>query len=52
MSYYYTNAAGQRFPWPERPSDPPDCWDEVLEEPEEEEYDRVEDEVNGIFNRC
>lgn len=50
MSWYY-NAAGQRFDLPERPLDPPDCWGEEPGEPEEEEYDRAEDEMNGIFNR-
>lgn len=52
MSYYY-NAAGQRFALPERPLEPPDSWveDEPDEECDEEEYDRVEDEMNGKFNR-
>lgn len=35
---------------PERPLEPPDCWREDAPEPDEPEYDRVEDEMNGIFN--
>jgi len=35
--YHYINTAGQRFPLPERPSEPPDCW-------EKEEYDEWGDE--------
>ena len=31
--------------------EPPDCWWEAPGETEEEEYDREEDEMNGIFNR-
>ena len=31
--------------------EPPDCWREAPGETEEEEYDREEDEMNGIFNR-
>lgn len=50
MSCYY-NAVGQRFELPERALEPPDCWDEEPGEPKEEEYDRAEDEMNGIFNR-
>lgn len=49
MMYYY-NTAGQRFALPERPLEPPDCWGEEPDEPEAE-YDRAEDEMNGIFNR-
>lgn len=35
---------------PERPLEPPDCW---WEDPVEEwpEYDRYEDELEGIHNR-
>lgn len=36
MSYYY-NTAGQRFPLPERPLEPPDCWVEEVPEDEGEE---------------
>ena len=50
MSYYY-NTAGQRFFLPEQSLEPSDCWGEEPAEPYEEEYDRVEDEMNGIFNR-
>lgn len=50
MSYYY-NTAGQRFDLLERPLEPPDCWTEERSEPAEEEYDRAEDEMDGIFNR-
>ncbi len=47
---YYQNGAGQRFDLPEQPLEPPDCWHEESGEPEEDEYDRAEDETNGIFN--
>lgn len=50
MSYYY-NEACQRFRLPDRPLEPPDCWGEEPAEPYEEEYDRAEDEMNGIYNR-
>lgn len=50
MAYYY-NAAGQRFALPERPLEPPDCWGEDAPDPDDPEYDRAEDEMNGIFNR-
>lgn len=50
MAYYY-NTAGQRFTLPERPLEPPDCWLEDAPEPDDPEYDRAEDEMNGIFNR-
>lgn len=50
MSYYY-NTAGQRFALQEHPLEPPDCWREDAPEPDGPEYDRVEDEINGIFNR-
>lgn len=40
----YWNAAGQHFPLPERPLEPPDCWgpqftrgDEIDEENEEDD---------------
>lgn len=36
---------------PEPSLELPDCWRDVLGEPEEPEYDRAEDELNGIFNR-
>lgn len=36
---------------PEPPLEPPDCWRDEFGEPEEQEYDRAEDELNGIFNR-
>lgn len=49
--YTYYNAAGQCFHLFERPLEPPDCWVEEPAEPYEEEYDRSEDELNGIFNR-
>lgn len=49
MNYY--NAAARCFDLPERPLEPPDCWEEELAEFYEEEYDRGEDEMNGIFNR-
>ena len=26
MDFYYYNGAGQCFPLPERPLEPPDCW--------------------------
>lgn len=48
---YYCNTAGRRFALPERHLEPPDCWTEERSEPAEEEYDRAEDEMNGIFNR-
>lgn len=35
MSYYY-NAAGQRFPLPERPLEPPDVW--VKNEPPDDKH--------------
>lgn len=47
----YTNMAGHTFPLYDRPLEPPDCWLEERGEPEEVEYDRAEDEMNGIFNR-
>lgn len=50
MAYYY-NMAGQRFTLPEQPLEPPDCWGEDASEPDDPEYDRAEDEMNGIFNR-
>lgn len=50
VSFYY-NGAGQRFGLPERPLEPPDCWVEDVPEQDEPEYDRAEDEMNGIFNR-
>lgn len=50
MSYYY-NAACQMFELPEPPLEPPDCWWEYDPELDEEEYDRAEDEMNGVFNR-
>lgn len=50
MSYYY-NTAGQRFALPERPLEPPDCWGENVPEPDDPEYDRSEDELEGIHNR-
>lgn len=33
MDYYYYNAAGQCFPLPERPLEPPDCWGEERTRP-------------------
>lgn len=50
MAYYY-NAAGRRFILPEQVLEPPDCCGEYEPEPYEDEYDRAEDEMNGIFNR-
>lgn len=47
----YRNMAGQSFVLQEQPLEPPDCWGEDAPEPDEPEYDRVEDEMNGIFNR-
>lgn len=47
----YSNMAGQSFELPEQPLEPPDCWREDTPEPDEPEYDRAEDEMNGIFNR-
>lgn len=47
MSYYF-NAIGNRFPLPERPLEPDD---DPVECPDDEEYDRAEDEMNGRFNR-
>lgn len=47
MSWYQ-----YRGEWiPERPLEPPDCWMEERSEPAEEEYDRADDEMDGIFNR-
>ena len=40
--YFYTNMAGQRFPLPERPLEPPDCFEEAVE-PNQEEYCKEED---------
>lgn len=51
MIGFYGNADGHLFPLPERPMEPPDCWGEDTPEPDEPEYDRTEDEMNGIFNR-
>lgn len=48
---WYSNVAGQRFILPEQPTEPPDCWGEDAPEPDEPEYDRAEDEMNGIINR-
>ena len=48
---YYCNGAGQRFQLREQPLEPADCWGEESAEPYEEEYDRAEEEMNGIFNR-
>lgn len=40
------------FSIPELPLEPSDCWEEdLLEEPYEEEYDRMEDELNGRISR-
>lgn len=44
------NGIGQLIYVPERPLEPPDCWREELSEPCEMEYDRAENELNGIFN--
>lgn len=53
MSYYtfYDNAC--RPCYVREPSlEPPDCWGgRPTREPQEEEYDRAENEMNGIFNR-
>ena len=35
--YEYMNAAGQRFALLERPLEPPDCWQEEVEDPPESE---------------
>lgn len=51
MCYYY-NAAGQRFELPERPLEPPDCRRDEPAEPEEEEYDRGENELRGVRRRA
>lgn len=48
---YYYNTAGRRFVLQERPLEPPDCFAEEELEYDEEEYDRVEDEANGKFDR-
>ncbi len=40
---YYTNMAGQRFAWPERALEPPDCWSEGAAEPDEEDCDEEEE---------
>lgn len=50
MSFYY-NTSGNRFSLPDLPLEPEDCRSEDPAEPYEEEYDRTEDEMNGIFNR-
>lgn len=47
---YQTNQTGY-FNIQEPILEPPDCWRDALGEPEEPEYDRAEDELNGIFNR-
>lgn len=47
MSWYQ-----YRGEWiPERPLEPPDCWGEDAPDPDEPEYDRAEDEPEGIHNR-
>lgn len=47
MSWYQ-----YRGEWiPGRPLEPPDCWGEDVPDPDKHEYDRAEDEMNGIFNR-
>lgn len=50
MTYYY-NAAAQRFDLPERPLEPPGCWGEEAAEPDEEDYDRWEEEERGKRQR-
>ena len=47
----YTNMVGRRFYMPELPMEPTDCWGEPQPDDCDEEYDRGEDELNGIFNR-
>ena len=40
------------FDYPEPALEPPDSWPfSSMPEPYEEEYDRGEDELSGIFNR-
>lgn len=49
---YYTNGIGRIYWMPEPPLEPPDCLlDGGTQRTCEEEYDRAEDELNGIFNR-
>lgn len=50
MAHYY-NTAGRRFDLPERPMEPPDCWGEDAPELDWPEYDRYEDELEGIHDR-
>lgn len=42
--YFYTNAAGQQFPMPERPLEPPDCYMPDPEAPLEEDDEPEGDE--------
>lgn len=49
MPYY--NTSGQRYELLERPLEPPDCFGDESFDEYDEEYDRAEDEMNGIFNR-
>lgn len=49
--YAYTNGAGKTYPLYERPLEPKDCWCEEPDDPDDEEYDREEDEMSGRLNR-
>lgn len=49
--YTFQDNSGRFYQVHEPPLEPPDCWWEDPGETEEEEYDRGEDEMNGIFNR-
>lgn len=42
----YWNAAGQCFPLPERPLEPPDCWGET--EGEESDDEQSEDPLSQL----
>lgn len=49
---YYENAVGRRMYMPEPSLDEPENWRFGFPQPEyESEYDRAEDELNGIYNR-
>lgn len=52
MGYYtfYDNTC-RPYSVQEPPLEPLDCWGEGSGRADEEEYDRGEDEANGVFNR-